>query len=484
MTARDEKFSDNTATFPLRLAVLAASLAAIYAVYFFVLPLTPGRMSKVSAELVPQWAGWSALAGLPQALTGNSLLIAGLVLATSLLAFVLYGSAVYRSWQRTAQPRERAVVFGAATLFYLLSVFALPNYNTDIYTYITRARVAVAHQENPHYVSADAFPHDPVYPYANHRYTRLVGDKLATWTWLSLLPAWIAGDGAVANLLAFRVMLFLFCLGNLLLIGGIMQRIAPSQTLAAMLLYGWNPVVATLGASKSDTVMVFFLLLGTYWMVRQRPLLAMAGLTLSAFVKLITLPLAGLYLLREYRLRHWKTALLGTLVMAGTILIINYPFWEDARMLQSHWEVALGESVASLPKKLQLLVFMAGIVVFLGLGWMQNERRERLLQGWSAIMLSFSLFLLRITYAWYHITFIAVSAIYLNRLLVLVLIPLTFATFVFTNWGIIFGKNFPIPAFELLPQSVMYLVIVALLSATAGLGLLWRKSKIAGKQRA
>lgn len=484
MTAQDENFSGNTAKFPLRLALLGSSLAAIYAVYFFVLPLTPGRMAKVSAGLIPEWSGWTALAGIPQALTANSLLIAGLILATSLGAFLLYGGAVYRSWQRMAPPGERAVVFGAAALFYLLSVFALPNYNTDIYTYITRARVAVAHQGNPHYVSADAFPEDPLYPYANHRYTPLVGDKLATWTWLSFLPAWIAGDGPVANLLAFRVMLFLFCLGNLLLIGGIMQRIAPSQTLAAMLLYGWNPVVATLGASKSDTVMVFFLLLGTYWMVRQRPLLAVAGLTLSAFVKLITLPLAGLYLLREYRLQHWKTALLGTLVMAGTVLAINFPFWEDARMLRSHWNVALGESVASLPKKLQLLAFLAGLLVFLGLGWMQDGRRERLLQGWAAIMLSFSLFILRITYAWYHITFIAVGAIYLNRLLVLVLVPLTFATFVFTNWGIIFGKNFPIPAFELLPQSVLYLVIIILMSAAAGLGLLWRKSRTAGKERA
>ena len=120
----------------------------------------------------------------PQALTTNSLLIAGLILATSLIAFLLYSGAVYRSWNRVAQPGERILVFGAAALFYLLSVFALPNYNTDIYTYITRARVAVAHQENPHYVSADAFPDDPVYPYANHRYTPLVGDKLAAWTWL------------------------------------------------------------------------------------------------------------------------------------------------------------------------------------------------------------------------------------------------------------------------------------------------------------
>lgn len=480
MTAGDEKFSDNTAKLSLHLAVLAAALAVLYAFYFFVLPLTPGRMAKASAGLIAEWGGWSALAGLPPALTTNSLLIAGLILATSLIAFLLYSGAVYRSWKRVSQPGERALVFAAAALFYLLSVFALPNYNTDIYTYITRARVAVAHQENPHYVSADAFPDDPVYPYANHRYTPLVGDKLAAWTWLSFLPAWIAGDRPVANLLAFRVMLFLFCLGNLLLISGIMQRIAPSQTLAAMLIYGWNPVVATLGASKSDTVMVFFLLLGVFWMVRQRPHLAVLGLTLSAFVKLITLPLAGLYLLREYRLRRWKAALAGTLVMAGTILVINYPFWEDARMLQSHWNVALGESVASLPGRLRVLAYLAGVLFFLGLGWLQNGERERLLQGWAGIMLSFSLFVLRITYAWYHITLIAMGAIYPHRLLVLVLVPLTFATFVFTNWGIIFGKNFPITAFDMLPQSALYLATVILLSAAAGLGMLWKKSRMAG----
>ena len=46
------------------------------------------------------------------------------------------------------------------------------------------------------------------------------------------------------------------------LVAMILRELSPQHLLAGTILFGWNPIVSNFGTGKTDTVMVFFLLLG------------------------------------------------------------------------------------------------------------------------------------------------------------------------------------------------------------------------------
>src|SRR6185436_15649709 len=106
----------------------------------------------------------------------------------------------------------------------------------------------------------------------------------------------------------------------------------PGSEAAGLVLFGWNPIVAVYGQSKTDIVMVFFLLLAAYLMARARERLGVVALGLSALVKLITLPLLALMLARDVNLRHWRQLALSV----GLVAIVYLPFAHGLGLLRDH----------------------------------------------------------------------------------------------------------------------------------------------------
>jgi hypothetical protein len=267
----------------------------------------------------------------------------------------------------------------------------------------------------------------------------------------------LAGDDPVTNLLAFRTVFFLFNLMNVTLITLILRKNHPRYVLAGILLYAWNPIIVVLGQSKVDSVMMFFLLLAFLFLVHERKGFAVVSMTLSVFVKLITLPLVVFYFLREIKLKKWRDVILGVSLFVITAVVVTLPFWEGASMLKSHTEVAIGEAGASLPWMVRFLIVPSFALFFLWVGYLQDGSDERLLLGWSLIALSVSLFLVRIHNSWYHITFIAIASIFLNWRIVLVAIGLTFSAFLFNMWYSTFTDEFRVPELSNLPTLMVYL---------------------------
>ena len=105
----------------------------------------------------------------------------------SALKFAAYATAIYLAWNQPCGRRCLFVVVGAALLFFLVTVFALPNVNRDIYNYIISGRVAAVYSGNPYQLAPDQFPDDPLYRYASARYTGYPGDnKLPMWMLMNI----------------------------------------------------------------------------------------------------------------------------------------------------------------------------------------------------------------------------------------------------------------------------------------------------------
>ncbi|MFQ5648307.1 MAG: polysaccharide deacetylase family protein [bacterium] len=445
---------------PLVLIVLASFLTLLFLFFGFWIPQTPGRLARPTASLVDDLEIWRLITSLPLHVSEDSNLIASLLIVVSGCAFFAYGLAIFLSWRNRRNPGIRKVVVCASLLFSFVSVWFLPNFNTDIYNYILRGRVSSVYQSNPYYDAADKFSTDPIYPYASHRYTTRPGGKFPGWMYLNILLSRLAGDEPTTNLLLYRFVLFMFHLVNLALLALILKKVNPEYVFAGLLVYAWNPIVALNSQSKTDTVMVFYLLLAVWLLLTERKRLAVVALGLSTAVKLITGPLMAVYFLRDIRLRRWRTVAENLFVLAATFLILYLPFWRGPELIAQHWE-SLGEAAAAAPALIKIILplIFAGLILWVGLS--QDGSAGSLLWGWAYLMLFFALFLTKLGLAWYLMTLIALVSLSFGRRLTVVMVILSFSSFLFNVWYSTFSKHFKVEELFSAPQLMVYISLPA-----------------------
>ncbi len=446
---------------PLFLGGIASFLAVAFLFFGFIIPQTPGRLTRPSAALFEDYALWSGITAVGIPVPQNSETVALLVVAFSLVCFLAYGVAVYFCWKHREDVRIRSIVLGASVVFFFISVWFLPNFNTDIFNYILRGRVVAVYESNPYYDAGDAFSDDPIYEYASHRYTAVPGGKFPAWMHINIFLASIAGDSPLGNLLLYRAFFFIVNLLNLGLIWRILMRLNPSYVMPALLMYAWNPIVVLNGQSKTDTVMVFYLLLAVCLLVYERHRLATVALSLSVFVKLLTGPLLLVYLLRELALKRWRSLLVSIGLIVGTVIVLYMPFWDGPSLLTHHIQ-ALGESGTSVPGAIKTLMALMFVALVFWIGLIQNGSTERLLDGWAFLMLYFALFMTKLGLAWYLMTLIALVSLSFNPRLTVIMIVLSFSSFLFNSWYSTFSSQFKVEELFALPKLLVYIALPAI----------------------
>jgi len=233
----------NEARLPFALSCLAGILLITLLFYGFVIPQTPGRMAKPAASLIPQLPLWGWIVSLPLPIPHSGESLALSLVAFTGAAFAVYALAVFFSWNRPARAGTLSIVVVAALLFFLVAAWALPNVNTDIFNYILRGRIGAVYHQNMYYVPADQFPMDPIYPYADHRYTDTGTGKLPAWELIDVFLAWLANDAPITNLFVYRFAFLLFNMANVALIAAILHKLNPRYLLAGIISYAANQIV-------------------------------------------------------------------------------------------------------------------------------------------------------------------------------------------------------------------------------------------------
>ncbi|NCF67502.1 MAG: hypothetical protein GWP61_16175 [Chloroflexi bacterium] len=431
--------------------------------YSFIIPLTPGRLTRPSVALFSELPLWSIIVSLPFPVPQNSWSVAGALIFVTAIAFATYGLAIFVSWNRQAGRRTRAFIFLTSYVFFFLSAFSLPNTSTDIFNYIVNGRIAAVHNSNPYYVTADTFPDDPVYPYASKNYTGLAADKLPAWVLTNVALASLTGDHVTTNLLIYRLALMLFNMANLMLIAIIAYRLNPLFVSTALVIYGWNPIVIVHAQSKSDTLMALLLLLAVLFFVRGHRLIAVGALGLSVMVKLITLPLAAVYMLSNLRLRNWRVLLVDTLTFVFLPLLLFLLFWQGSE-LTTRLMALFGVAGAAAPGILRLLLVAGFCLLILAVSYFQDGGIKKLLLGWALVMLYFTFFLTKLGLSWYLITLLAIVSLVFDWRVVLVTGALSFTSFFFTAWYGTFTKAFSSPELSSLPTFLVYILLPGLIS--------------------
>jgi hypothetical protein len=377
--------------------------------------------------------------------------------------FLVYAAAVTYSWNRQESAGIRYFVVGAALFFSLVSVFALPNTNTDIFNYILRGRVAAVHDANPYYTPADNFSHDPVYPYASKDYTSEPNAKHPAWELINVSLARVAGNDAVNALLTYRLAFFVFNAANLLLIALILRRLAPQFLASGLIIYGWNPVVVIFGQSKTDVVMAFYLLVAIFFLMKSKPYLTYAALTLSAFVKLLTLPLLILFWLRQFALGRWKELALGSMVIIAITVLIYAPFMRDLGLIAtSLGAVGKGGAVHADALRYIFVAIFVGLVLWLGLT--AKSEISDWLRRCAIVLIYLLLFLSPFAFSWYTITAVAVLSLVPDWRIAASGLGLMAPSYLLNVWRSTFTPQFEPPVGDV-PSFLLYLSIPLLVFA-------------------
>lgn len=254
------------------LALLAAASALVYWLAF----TRPYSLVALSAQ---------PLYTLAQRALTDPYAYARLALAFALLG-LLYGLG-WRLARHTAGTAAWAIVTGGAAASAGVLAFAYPMGAADLFADVMYGRILSLHHGNPYFDVAASFSGDPFLPYVAWRDTPAHYGPLCLE--LFAAAARLAGDGVVANVLAFKLLNVLFLAGSVALVALVLRETAPEWSLAGVLALAWNPIVLyeTLANGHADTLMAFWVLAGIGCALRRRWLPAVLALVAGALVKIV-----------------------------------------------------------------------------------------------------------------------------------------------------------------------------------------------------
>jgi hypothetical protein len=271
--------------------VLTAALAltAIVALSLFLVLMAANRPSILTPTThtgyFPRWMA-GPLGGLLQGFTNDGTTLRYLFTGTVLAMYA--GYLVVLKHARLLPARW---VFGAILAAHAIFLLAPPLALTDVFNYINYGRMEVVHNLNPYTTIPILEPHDdPAFVLSNWHELLSPYGPLFTLLTFAVVPL-----GVAASFWALKGVLMLASLATILLVWKC-ARLLGRDPLPAVAFVGLNPLVLVwgLGGDHNDFLMVVFIMLGFYLLLRAKArgfaqtLLPLSALEMGAGAAFVT----------------------------------------------------------------------------------------------------------------------------------------------------------------------------------------------------
>jgi len=254
--------------------------------------------------------------------------------------FILFGFA----WWDVRRFQDRATlwtILGFGGVFALTTIFVYPVTAIDIFNYIGYSLIMLQHSANPMTALPSQFIADPVIRVVSQPFINVPSPYGPLAQVIQALPVVIGGRNVLASLLLTKFMFSTVLIFGAFFVYKILSHIAPRFALPGTLALAWNPFVLLEYSANShnDIVMMFFIILAVFALIKKHHVLALTLITASALIKFASLPLIPLFFF--YSFIHqptWKEKILYTLessVASLSLLLATFiPFWAGSQTLQ------------------------------------------------------------------------------------------------------------------------------------------------------
>lgn len=235
-------------------------------------------------------------------------------------------------------PKKDMTVPNVFWLYFFLVGLAIcavpPVFSGDLYEYLMRGRILGVYHQNPYAHASGEFPQDPLFPFSVWNHTpENYGPAWVLIQWI--MPTFFGG--VVSMAVAMHKMLML---GFLSLSGLVFYRIAnkiyPAKAIGLTQAFVLNPNlwVQHVLDGHNDIVMVFWMLLAAYLMLRAKWVFSTIAATLAVLVKfssLFILPALFIATVRQHAEEEFKKK--GIFFLKQTVIVLlatvslYLPFW-------------------------------------------------------------------------------------------------------------------------------------------------------------
>lgn len=220
--------------------------------------------------------------------------------------------------------------------FSLTLLISSPLGPGDVYNYIYRAKIFTQYRQNPFLVAPINFPDNQLLNYVSH-----LGSSTPTiygplWMIISFIPSFVAGNNLFVNLLLFKIIAVIFNFGCFLIIFKIINLLNYNNKNLILLSYAWNPLILfqVVNEGHNDVVMIFFLLLAIFFLLKNYRNIVLPTLILSVLIKYVTLlllPLFFIFLIKknsEGIKQKMSFFLIQLIIIASMVIVLFFPFWK------------------------------------------------------------------------------------------------------------------------------------------------------------
>jgi len=272
---------------------------------------------------------------------------------TVMIAIVAFYVWVLVLLARNGKKLSRAFIIGASVGLCLWLLFVPPILAKDLFNYAFYGRALAVYGRNPATTVPAAFPSDPALRFISWQHTPSVYGPL--FNAIAGGTVLLSGKGAVANVIAFKLLALAFFIGSLFVVDSLARRMHAGKRAFILAAVAFNPllIIHLVGGGHNDTIMIFLLVLAFLLYRQERPVLAVSSAVLSVLIKttavFVLIPMLVLFLRQNARwpLRKYGQA---ALAVVGLPLLFYLPMWPGVSGLKRIISVGSDFNQVSVPK--------------------------------------------------------------------------------------------------------------------------------------
>ena len=172
-------------------------------------------------------------------------------------------------------------IWGMILFSAILLGFAYNAFSYDLFNYIFDAKIVTHYQQNPYEHKALDYAQEPMLSFM--RWTHRVYPYGPVWLGLTVPLSFLGFNYFLLTFFIFKALIAACFLATAWYIGKILQKTSPQNEQLGIAFFALSPfvLIESLVSAHIDIVMMFFMMLGVYFLVQKKYLIAVIGLLLA-----------------------------------------------------------------------------------------------------------------------------------------------------------------------------------------------------------